>query len=87
MTRRLLTLLSIACAIALLTIALTAPVRLEGAALVPPKASRPAAIHGIEVHLGDGIFQLRLRTCEGCAPALTFEIRLPQIHIDWFLPS
>ena len=87
MTRRLLTLFSIACAIALLTVALSAPVNVQGAALAPPEAGRPAAIDSVDIHLGDGIFQLRVRTCEGCAPALTLEIRLPQVQIDWFLRS
>ena len=81
MTRRLLTLLSIACAIALLTVALSAPVHVQGAALAP------AAIDSVDIHLGDGIFQLRARACEGCAPALTLEIRLPRVQIDWFLRS
>ena len=86
MTRRLLTLLSIAGAIALLTVALSAPVHLQGAALAPAMGA-PAAIDSVDIHLGDGIFQLRVRACEGCAPALTLEIRLPRVQIDWFLRS
>ena len=50
MTRRLLTLVSIACAIALLTAALAAPVRLEGAALPAAVTARvfpPRAVAGV----------------------------------------
>jgi hypothetical protein len=83
MTRRLLTFLSIVTALILLTAALAAPVRVEGAALPPAKAATPDRCGSIDVHLGDGIVRLRVRTCEGCAPVLGLEITLPKVRIDW----
>ncbi len=84
MTRRLLTLLSIVTAFVLLTAAVTAPVSVEGAALPPAQAATPCGSGGVDLHLGDGIFRLRVRTCEGCAPILGLEITLPKVRIDWF---
>lgn len=83
MTRRLLTLLSVVTALLLLTAALAAPVSVEGAALPPAQAATPRGSGGVDVHLGDGILRLRVRTCAGCAPILRLEITLPKVRIDW----
>jgi hypothetical protein len=82
MTPRLLTLLSILTALILLTAAVTAPVQVEGAALAPARTGTPAA-GGVDVHLGDGIFRVRVRTCQGCAPVLALEIAVPKLRIGW----
>ena len=83
MTPRLLTLLSILTALILFTAALTAPVRVEGAALPPASTSTSGASGSVDVHLGDGIFRLRVRTCEGCAPVLAVEIAIPKVRLSW----
>jgi hypothetical protein len=80
MTRRLLTLLSILTALILFTAALTAPVRVEGAAL-PARTGGPQASGSVDLHFGDGIFRLRVRTCQGCAPVLALEIAVPKVRI------
>jgi hypothetical protein len=86
MTRCLLTLISILTALMLFAPALTAPVGVEGAALPPATSSTPDAPGSLDVHLGDGIFTLRVRTCERCLPALSIEITLPAVRIDLLFP-
>jgi hypothetical protein len=83
MTRRLLTLLSILTALVLFTAALAAPVSVEGAALPPAHTGAAGAPGSVDLHLGDGVFRVRVRTCEGCAPVLTLEIALPKVRIHW----
>jgi hypothetical protein len=80
MTPRLVILFSILTALVLLTVALTAPVSVEGAA----PAARPSGAPGsVGVHLGDGIVRLKVRAGERCGPVLALEIVVPTFRIVW----
>lgn len=80
---RLITLFSVLTVLILFTAALTAPVRVEGAVLEPATNRASGVTGNVDIHLGDGIFRLKVRACEGCGPLLTLEIAVPKIRIAW----
>ncbi|HJR59722.1 MAG TPA: hypothetical protein VJ813_10000 [Vicinamibacterales bacterium] len=81
MTRRLLTYASLAGALLLCAVVATGPVDVSGAALAPRRPDLVAAGgYSFDLHLGDGIFRLRIRGCDACRTAVTIEIRLPRLQ-------
>jgi hypothetical protein len=80
MMRRLITYALLTGTLLLCGLAATGPVDVAGAALAPPGVSRTVMPgHGFDLHLGDGIFRLRIRGCDSCRTAVTIELRLPRL--------
>ena len=77
MTRRLLVLL--AGTLLLGSAAACAPGPIAEAAIVPPAIRTPVADPpAFDLHLGDGIVRLRVRSCQLCATSITVEIRFTE---------
>ena len=84
MTRRLLTLFSIAAAVLLSASLVTAPVNGEGPAVAPARFEPPASGgESLNLRLGDGIVRLRIRSTSSQS-SVTVELRLPRFLHDIF---
>ena len=80
MTRQLLTLVLLTGTLLLCAVAAPPPTSVAGAALAPEAADRtPGAGYHLDVRLGDGIFQVRIRGCEACQTSVTIEVKLPRL--------
>ena len=80
MTRKLLTLTLLTGTLLVCTLIVgPSPVTVAGAALGPETARTSASAYSLDVRVGDGIFQLRIRSCETCQTSVTIELRLPRL--------
>lgn len=84
MTRRLLVPAALTLALLVSGVIADSPAPAAGAAMVPPATTDPAVIAAptFDVHLGDGIFQLRIRGCADCRTGVSIRIELPRFAAD-----
>jgi hypothetical protein len=80
MTRRLVTLASLAGALFFFAVILRSPSEAAVAAVgvAPPHLAADPG-YRFDIRLGDRILQLRIRGCDTCSPAVTLEIKLPRL--------
>jgi hypothetical protein len=76
MTRRLLTLTCLTGALLFSGVAADTPAPAAGAAVLPPRPAAPADVPTFDVQMGDGVIQIRIRSCEACRTEVAVRIEL-----------
>jgi hypothetical protein len=86
MTRRLLTLIALTATLLLSGVVADSPAPAAGAAMVPRLASRPTQFEppAIDIRLGGGILQIRIRACGTCRSDVSIRLELHGFAADLF---
>jgi len=84
MTRRLLTLIALTATLLFSGVVADSPAPAAGAAMVPQSVSRPEQLEAptIDIRLGEGIVQIRIRACGACRSEVSIRIELPGFAAD-----